>query len=86
MSKVLERYTVPGPNGTTLRKRYVSRVDWSNLRFFRSFPGHMGLGTPWGNIILSDFTLFSERPKKPLLRVGKWNLRWVRLKSAEDDT
>lgn len=83
---VLERYTVPGPNGTSLRKRYVSRVDWANSGVFYSSPRHMGLGTPWGNIILSDWVPFSMRPEKPLLRLGKWNLRWVRLKRSEDDS
>jgi hypothetical protein len=90
MSKVLERYTVPQADGTEKRMRYVSRVEWRNVGFFWAWRiiGELGLRTPWGNLIVSDWLPFEYRygGKKPIFAARGWNLRWVRLKTMEEDS
>jgi hypothetical protein len=89
MSRVLERYTVPGPDGTIKRKRYVSRVEWRNVGVFAAWRiiREVGIRTPWGNLIFGGWLPFEYRygGKRPILQIGGCNLRWVPLKAMEDD-
>jgi hypothetical protein len=87
---VVKRYTVPGPDGGLKRMRYVSRVEWRNLRLFWAWRivREFGLCTPWGNLIFGRWLPFEYRygDKKPLLTVGRYHLRWVRLVTMEEDS
>lgn len=88
MTRILERYTVPKEGGGTIPMRYVSRVDWSNLRV-RFWDRHFGILTPWGNLLACPWErrLFSYRyGYRKCLHIFGLCIYWVWLKRSERDS